>query len=68
MSCQISNQEVILDSVFIIIICVIVVAVGVVAMHLKGDQATCTTTKLSSSSFVVCTYNDKILYSGEVKE
>lgn len=33
----------------------------------EGELATCTTKKLDNSSLIVCTYKDKVLFNGEVK-
>lgn len=46
----------------------IVITVGVVTSVAKGDQATCTTTKLGSTSLIVCTYKDQVLFNKEVKD
>lgn len=33
----------------------------------EGDLASCTTKKLTNSSLIVCTYKDKVLFNGEIK-
>lgn len=46
----------------------LVAIVGIIVSPFKYEQAICTTTRLTNSSFIVCTYKDKILYSGEIKD
>lgn len=34
----------------------------------EGEQPTCTITKLTNSSHIICKYKDKVLFNGEVDE
>lgn len=33
----------------------------------EGEQPTCTMTKLTNSSHIICKYKDKVLFNGEIK-
>lgn len=54
--------------ILFVLVVVIVAIVGIVTSAIKGEQANCTTTRLTNSSFIVCTYKNKVLFNGEVKD
>ena len=56
------------ELIVLILVIIIIATAGIVTSETKSDQATCTTKKLTNSNFIVCTYNNKVLFSGEVNE
>lgn len=52
----------------VIIGIMIVATIGIIKSESRNEQVTCTIRNLTNSSFIVCTYKNKILYSGEVKD
>lgn len=56
------------DIVIAIVIIFLAIALCSTPSVKEGELATCTTKKLDNASFIVCTYKNKILYSGEVKD
>ena len=46
----------------------IVVTIVIFTLEIKGEQATCITKKLTSSSLIICTYKDRVLFNEEINE